>query len=71
MKALTYTAFGLFLAGVVLFLAQMWFSLLSPDTFLKVGITLAALFVVVFVLNFLIKENRQTDKINEGTKLDG
>jgi len=70
MKFLTGTAFLLFLAGVLMWLAQMWFHLLAPDLFIKISITDAALFVIVFVLNFIIRENRLTAKINQGSKLD-
>ncbi len=70
MKILTALCFLLFLAGVLLFLAQLWFHIFAPDIFVKIGITDAALLAIVFILNFLIKENKQTDKINEGHKLD-
>jgi len=70
MKSLTILSFFLFVLGVLLFLVQMWFNLMSADTFMKVSITNAALFVITFALNFMIKENKQTSKINEGKDLD-
>ena len=70
MKSLAILSFFLFVLGVLLFLVQMWFNLMSADTFMKVSITNAALFVITFALNFMIKENKQTSKINEGKDLD-
>ena len=70
MKSLTLTCFLLFAVEVVLFLIQMWFTPLRPELFAKLSITDAALFLIVFVINFLIKENRQTSKINDGSKLE-
>ena len=70
MKGLTAIAFFLFLAGVLLFLGQMWSNILSADAFAKISITDGALFLIVVVLNLIIKENRQTDKINAGKSLD-
>lgn len=70
MRSLTFTCVFLFVAGVFLFLGQMWFNLLSPDLFIKISITDAALFLIILVIDFLIKENNQTQKINEAKNLD-
>ncbi len=69
-KHLTLISFGLFLLGVCLFLAQMWFHPWSADLFVKLVITDGALFVIVFVLNFIIRENKTSKKINEDGALD-
>jgi hypothetical protein len=69
-KALNALCFFLFLVGVLLFLAQMWFQILPSDLFVKSGITIGALLVITFVLNFMIKEGKQTDKINHGKELE-
>ncbi|MDP9128200.1 MAG: hypothetical protein M3N08_08085 [Pseudomonadota bacterium] len=70
MKLSTLICFLLFLAGVSLFLAQMWFQLWTPDLFFKIIVTDAALFVIGCVTAFLIKENRASDRTNKGNSLD-
>ncbi|HVY13275.1 MAG TPA: hypothetical protein VHB73_06910 [Alphaproteobacteria bacterium] len=62
-RALTITCFFLFFAGVAAFLAQMWAHVWSPAMFLKLIITDGALFAIVFVMAFLIKEHRESKKI--------
>lgn len=66
LKSLIVICFLLFFAGVIVALAQMWFGLLPADTFIKVLITDAALFAVVFVMAFLVREGRAAKKINDG-----
>ncbi len=70
MKPLIIFCFLLFLLGVLAFLAQMWFDVWSADTFIKLLITDGALLAIVGVYAFLVSENRQTDKVNSGDKLD-
>lgn len=67
---LSLACFALFVAGLVLGEWQMWFSMFDALLFMKLCITDAALFLILFVANFLDKENRQTDVINDGSKLD-
>ena len=70
MKTSSTICFALFLAGVAVFLAQLWFSLWGPDLFVKILLTDGILFLVAFVVNFLLRENRQSEKINNGSGLD-
>ena len=70
MKTSSAICFLLFLAGVVVFLVQLWFQPWSADLFVKILITDGVLFIVAFVVNFLIRENKQSEKINNGSGLD-
>jgi hypothetical protein len=58
MKPLTIACFALFLLGVAAFVAQMWFHIWEPEIFLKIIITNGCVFAVVFVMQFLIKEEK-------------
>lgn len=70
MKPLTVVCFALFLAGVALFVAQMWFHVCSEDVFVKLVTTDVAVFTVCFVWGFLVKENRESAKIDKGNSLN-
>ncbi len=70
MKPSTLICFALFLAGVIISLAQLWFFIWPVDLFFKIIVTNGALFVVSLVFVFLIKENKQTEKIHKGSGLD-
>lgn len=70
MKLPTLVSFGFFLIGMLVFLAQLWFQVFSPEMLVKIMITDGAFFVISIVVAFLIKENRETDKINKGSGLD-
>ena len=66
MKPLTLVCFFLFLAGVFLFLSQMWFHVWSSELFVKLIVTDGAAFLVVFVIAFLVREQKATERINKG-----
>lgn len=70
MKVGIYTATSLFILGVLLGLAQLWFTLWSADTFVKIEITLAAFFVITAVVLFIIREYRQDKDTRSSKKLD-
>ena len=70
MKPLNIVCFVLFLLGVVMCLMQLWGEVWSPDTFAKLIITDGAVFVVSFVWAFLVKENKESQKIDRGNSLD-
>ena len=69
MNTTTKISFALFLVGVGLFLAQIWFSILSAELFLKLLITDGLLFGVSLIYAFLIREKTDSDKINKGSGL--
>jgi hypothetical protein len=70
MKPMTIIGFLLFLASIAVFLLQMWFGIWGAEMFSKIIITIGAVFVICVVLAFLIKENKETDKINHGGGLN-
>jgi len=70
MKQPNLACFLLFLAGVVLGLAQLWLKLWDPQTFCKIIITDGALFAVSLVWVFLVRDNKESAKINKGNSLD-
>jgi uncharacterized membrane protein YcjF (UPF0283 family) len=60
----------LFLAAILLALAQLWLTLWNPAIFMKMEITLGALLLVVLVVNFVIKEYQDNKSIRRGDNLD-
>jgi len=46
----------LFVAGVVLTLLQMWFSIMEPVLFWKSLITISAFFLIALVITLVFKE---------------
>lgn len=60
---------GLFIVAALLFLIQLWFSVWSPDVFIKILITMVVLLGVSLVLTFLMKEADETKRIKEGRDL--
>lgn len=66
MKPATFACFGLFALGVLLFLAQVWFAPFSAEAFFKVMLTVGALFVLSVVYVFLVRENKASEKIDNG-----
>jgi hypothetical protein len=63
-------AFGLFLVGAVAVLAQLWLRPWTPDTFVKVMITLGILFAVVVAWHLVARERRDTAETRKLDKLD-
>ena len=62
---------GLFVLGVLLGIAQLWFDIWDPLIFIKLEMTVGALMLIVFAVWFVNKESRE-DKINSsGEHLDG
>ncbi len=70
MRILNIVCYLLFVAGVVAFLTEMWFHVWGPDMFAKLVMSDAGLFVMLFVLSFLLREKKESDKINDSNKLD-
>lgn len=70
MKPSTLVCFLLFMAGVLLVLFQMWFHYFSPDMFSKIFVTDIGLFIIAIVLTFLVRENKESKKIDSGHGLD-
>jgi uncharacterized membrane protein len=62
-------AFGLFLIGVALGLAQLWGQIFAPETFLKLAITDGALFVVVVAWMVIVRERRESERLRKDRRL--
>jgi hypothetical protein len=63
-------AFGLFLLGAVAVLAQLWLQVWTPDTFVRVMITLGVLLAVVVAWHLVARERRDTARTRKLDKLD-
>jgi hypothetical protein len=61
---------ALFVACVVVFMVQLWFTPWSPDIFFKIEMTLGGLLVIVVVVWFMVKEYRQDKETRSGNRLD-
>ncbi len=62
-------AFGLFLIGIALGLAQLWGQVFAPETFLKLAITDGALFVVVVAWMVIVRERRESERLRKDRRL--
>jgi len=70
MNAAGFVAFALFLAGAVLFLAQLWLQVWPPETFFKLAATDGVLFAVAVVVAFLVRERRESERLRKNRELD-
>jgi len=59
----------LFVAGIVIMLLQLWFSLWDAELFFKIMATVTALFIVSLVLSFVYKEIADTNKLKNSKEL--
>ena len=62
-------AFGLFLIGIALGLAQLWGQVFAPETFLKLAITDGALFVVIVAWMVIVRERRESERLRKDRRL--
>jgi uncharacterized membrane protein YcjF (UPF0283 family) len=60
----------LFVIAVVLGVVQLWFTPWSPDTFLKLELTVGAAFLIVIVVCFVIREFNEDKANHDGHHLD-
>jgi uncharacterized membrane protein YiaA len=70
MKTSTLISMTLFILGVLIFLIQLWFESWSSEMFSKIMITDIVLFGVSLVVVFLIKENKESQDLHKGDRLD-
>jgi hypothetical protein len=61
----------LFVTGVLLALIQLWFTPWSPEMLFKVEMTVGALFLIVVVVCFVVKEYGEDKTTRSGDRLDG
>ena len=66
----TLAAFALFIAWAAIGLAQLWFQLWSPDTFLKLMITDGVLIAIVIAWSLLLREKREAARLRDKSRLD-
>ena len=66
MKAAVSICFGLFILGVLIGLAQLWFTLWTVDTFFKLLITDGAALAVVLAWSVFARERRDMENIRRG-----
>jgi H+/Cl- antiporter ClcA len=63
-------AFGIFVAGAALALAQLWLRFLDPETFMKSLISLGIALGVVIAWNLVQRERRDAARLRDTNKLD-
>jgi hypothetical protein len=61
---------GLFVLGVLLGIVELWFAPWTPQFFIKLEITIGALFAVVGVIWFAAREFRENKITQSGERLD-
>ena len=70
MKAALVTGGACFVLAIALALVQLWFAPWQAEVFLKVEITLGALFVIAVAVWFVRKEFKDYKRQQTDTKLD-
>ncbi len=70
MKNIIFTGTAFFVLGIVLGLIQLWFEPWSIALFVKLEITLGALFIINLVVAFNRKEYKEYKRQQDGDKLD-
>jgi hypothetical protein len=60
----------LFVAAVLIGVAQLWFTPWRPDIFLKLELTVGAAFLIDVVICFVIKEQNAEQANRGGGRLD-
>ena len=56
--------------GIAAGLLQLWFAPWTPETFVKIEMTLGGLLAIVVVLWFVVREHRQDKATRSGDRLD-
>ena len=70
MKTGVSICFGLFILGVLIGLAQLWFAPWTVDTFAKLLITDGAALAIVLAWSVFARERRDMENIRRGGKLE-
>ena len=70
LRPLVLACYGLFVLGVALFLVQLWFTPWTVDFFGKLMMTDAAVFVVVLVLAYFLREEKDSRKTRNSSELE-
>lgn len=64
------TMTGLFVLSILLGIVELWFVPWSPELFIKIEMTIAALFVIVLAIWFAKRESREDRANRSGEHLD-
>lgn len=70
MKNIIVTGTTFFVLSIVLGLVQLWFEPWSFTLFIKLEITVGALFLIILVIGFSRKEYKEYKHQQSGDKLD-
>ncbi|MFA5985099.1 MAG: hypothetical protein WC782_13875 [Methylococcaceae bacterium] len=70
MKNIIFTGTAAFILGIVLGLIQLWFEPWRFVIFLKLELTLGALFLINLAIGFTRKEYKDYKRQQDGDKLD-
>jgi hypothetical protein len=70
MKAALISGAALFIIAIVFALLQLWFSVWSAEVFIKLEITLGALFLIAVALWFTRKEYKDFNRQKSDVRLD-
>lgn len=70
MRSILVFGTACFVLGIVLGVVQLWFTAWSPEVFVKIELTLAALFAIALVLWFTRSEYREYKKQRNDPRLD-
>ena len=70
MKTGVIIGLGLFVAWVLLALAQLWFTPLSAEVFVKLTVTAAVIETVVIIVTLVLREYRSEKELKSKGYLD-
>lgn len=70
MKAGVIIGLGLFVAWALLALAQLWFTPLSAEVFVKLTVTAAVVETVVIIVTLVLREYRSEKELKSKGYLD-
>jgi protein-S-isoprenylcysteine O-methyltransferase Ste14 len=70
MKTGIFLGAGLFVAAVLLGVVQLWFPVLTSNTFIKIELTLGAAFLVVVIICIVFREYNEDKANRKGHRLD-
>jgi len=56
--------------GIAAGLIQLWFAPMTPETFLKVEMTIGGLLAIVVVVWFAVREHKEDQATRSGDRLD-
>lgn len=60
----------LFVVAIITGLIQLWFTPWNPELFLKLELTIGALFLIVLVIWFIAKEYKEDKSNRSGDRLE-